>query len=80
MNLSEILNTEILPMVEKPSRYLGTEVNTTHKCAEDIEVRISLVFPDLYDLGLGNLGILLLYSVLNDLPGFRFSRAYAPAL
>ncbi|MCH7960546.1 MAG: TIGR03960 family B12-binding radical SAM protein [Candidatus Hydrogenedentes bacterium] len=79
MNLSEILNNEILSTVEKPSRYLGTEVNATHKRREDVDVRISLVFPDLYDLGLGNLGILILYSILNDLPWCWCERAYAPA-
>ncbi|MBI4558077.1 MAG: TIGR03960 family B12-binding radical SAM protein [Candidatus Hydrogenedentes bacterium] len=79
MNLRDILYNEILPNVQKPSRYLGTEVNATHKKATDVDLRVALVFPDLYDLGLGNLGILILYSILNRLPWCWAERAYAPA-
>ena len=69
----------ILPTVEKPSRYLGTELNSTHKNLADVDLRMALVFPDLYDLGLGNLGILILYAILNDLPWCWCERAYTPA-
>ena len=78
MNLRDVLEHEILPHVQKPSRYLGTEVNSVHKDVADIEVRFALVFPDLYDLGLGNLGILILQSILNDLPWCWAERSYAP--
>lgn len=80
MNLKEILHDEIMPMVEKPSRYVGTEYNAVIKDTKDIELRVALVFPDLYDLGLGNVGILILYSILNDLPWCWCERAYAPAM
>ena len=79
MNLSEVLYREILPNVEKPSRYLGTELNTVHKDRNEVDLRIALVFPDLYDLGLGNLGLLILYSILNERPWCWAERAYAPA-
>jgi radical SAM family uncharacterized protein/radical SAM-linked protein len=79
MNYKDVLYREILPSVEKPSRYLGTEKNSTHKKADEVELRMALVFPDLYDLGLGNLGLLILYSILNDLPYVWAERAYAPA-
>lgn len=79
MNMSGVLYREILPTVEKPSRYLGTELNTAHKSKDEVELRISLVFPDLYDLGLGNLGLLILYSILNERPWCWAERAYAPA-
>ncbi len=69
----------IMPTVEKPSRYLGTELNSTHKNPADVDLRVALVFPDLYDLGLGNLGILILYAILNDLPWCWCERAYTPA-
>jgi len=78
MNLRDILENEILPHVQKPSRYLGTEVNSVHKDDEQVDVRLALVFPDLYDLGLGNLGILILQSILNDLPWCWAERSYAP--
>ena len=54
MNVRTHLEDELLNLVEKPSRYLGNEVNAVHKNLEDVEVRLALVFPDLYDLGLGN--------------------------
>lgn len=80
MSLSELLEREILPRVEKPSRYLGNEVNAVRKAGDDVEVRIALAFPDLYDLGLGNLGIHILYAALNALPWAACERVYAPAL
>lgn len=79
MNLSTVLYNEILPAVEKPSRYLGTELNTRHKNKDDVDLRMTLVFPDLYDLGLGNVGILIMYSILNDLDWCWCERAYSPA-
>lgn len=79
MNLRNILFSEVLPNVTKPSRYLGTEFNTVHKNARDVDVRIALVFPDLYDLGLGNLGLHVLYAILNRLPWCWAERACAPA-
>ncbi|MFT7518759.1 MAG: radical SAM family uncharacterized protein, partial [Kiritimatiellia bacterium] len=80
MNLSHVLDTEILPLVEKPSRYVGNEFNSVHKDLADIELRIALTFPDLYDLGLGNLGVHILYACLNQLPWAWCERAYAPAI
>ena len=78
MNLAHILHTQILPRVEKPSRYLGTEVNAVRKT--DAAVRIALAFPDLYDLGLGNLGLHILYAVLNGVDGVSAERVYAPGM
>lgn len=80
MNLSTVLYNEILPRVQKPSRYIGTELNTRHKNKDEVDLRMTLVFPDLYDLGLGNVGILIMYSILNDLPWCWCERAYSPAL
>lgn len=75
---SRLLETEILPIVEKPSRYLGTELNTVHKNLSDIDLRICLAFPDSYDIGLGNLGLQILYHILNRDPGIWAERAFAP--
>lgn len=77
MNLADVLRTEILASVEKPSRYLGQEVNSVHK--PGAEVRLALCFPDLYDLGLGNLGLLILYAILNRRDWIGAERVYAPA-
>ena len=63
----------------KPSRYVGTEFNSVHKDPSETDLRVALVFPDLYDLGLGNLGLQILYATLNELPWCWAERAYAPA-
>ncbi len=77
--LREVLERDVLPAVERPSRYLGSELNSTHKDPGAVDLRVALVFPDLYDLGLGNLGILILYAILNKLDWCWCERAYAPA-
>jgi radical SAM family uncharacterized protein/radical SAM-linked protein len=78
-NLSKTLSDELLGSVEKASRYLGTELNAVHKDKATVDVRLALIFPDLYDLGLGNLGIHILYAALNELDWCWAERAYAPA-
>jgi len=78
-NLESVLSDELLGSVEKASRYLGSELNSVHKSREEVEVRLALIFPDLYDLGLGNLGIHILYAALNSLEWCWAERAYAPA-
>ncbi|MCP4641980.1 MAG: TIGR03960 family B12-binding radical SAM protein [bacterium] len=78
-NLRDVLYGEVMMAVEKPSRYVGTEYNTHHKDPAEVDLRVALVFPDLYDLGLGNLGLLILYAILNRLPWCWAERAYAPA-
>lgn len=80
MNLAQVLSDEILPRVEKPSRYLGTEVNAVHKDRAAVDLRLALCFPDLYDLGLGNLGLHILYAVLNGVDGVWAERVYAPGM
>lgn len=74
----EVLETEILPRVEKPSRYLGNELNSAQKDLASVSLRACLAFPDSYDLGLGNLGIQILYHILNQAPGYWAERVYAP--
>ncbi len=70
---------EILPSVTKPSRYLGNELHSVHKDPAQVDLRIALFFPDLYELGLGNLGLHILYAILNRLDGVWAERAYTPA-
>lgn len=79
MCLRDVLLNEILPRVERPSRYLGTELNSVHKDPASVDLRICLFFPDLYELGLGNLGLHILYAVLNDIEGVWAERGYTPA-
>ncbi len=77
--LRDILLSEILPSVEKPSRYLGNELHSVHKDPASVKLRIALFFPDVYELGLGNLGLHLLYHLLNGLEDVWAERAYTPA-
>lgn len=79
MNVATALHSDILSRVEKPSRYLGTEVNAAKRDWSSLEVRLAVAFPDLYDLGLGNLGIHILYACINKLDWAGCERVYAPA-
>jgi len=78
MNLQTILEEQILHRVERPSRYVGSEVNSTRKDPSQAEIRLALCFPDLYDLGLGNLGLHILYTCVNKLDFAMCERVYAP--
>ncbi len=62
--------------VEKPAQYLGNEINSIHK--DNAEVRMCLFFPDIYEVGMSNLGIRILYSLLNRVEGFSLERGFAP--
>ena len=62
--------------VEKPGQYLGNEINSIHK--EDYSVKMCLFFPDIYEVGMSNLGIRILYSLLNRVEGFSLERGFAP--
>src|SRR5689334_15503950 len=58
----------ILLSVAKPGRYVGGEYNSVVKDWINIPFRAALAFPDIYDLGMSNLGLMLLYGILNDQP------------
>lgn len=64
--------------VQKPGRYTGGELNQIVKDWEKVETHLVLVFPDLYDLGMSNLGLAILYDVLNQRQDVLAERAYAP--
>ncbi|MRR18091.1 MAG: radical SAM protein, partial [Deltaproteobacteria bacterium] len=66
----------LLSGAEKPSRYIGAEVNAIRKDAPD--VRFLLAFPDTYEVGMSHLGLQILYAVLNALPGVCAERCFAP--
>lgn len=68
----------ILMSVEKPGRYVGGELNQVVKDWDQVKTRVALVFPDIYDIGLSNLGLAILYDALNRRPDVLAERAYAP--
>ncbi|OJX41358.1 MAG: B12-binding domain-containing radical SAM protein [Chloroflexi bacterium 44-23] len=69
---------QILPLVEKPGRYVGGEYNSIKKNWDEIQTKIALIFPDIYDLGLSNLGIQILYERINAQRDILAERAYSP--
>lgn len=71
---------KILPFVQKPGRYVGSEYNRVKKSWEAVDMHAALVFPDIYDLGLPNLGIMILYEELNKRSDTLCERAYLPWL
>ena len=68
----------ILPTVQKPARYIGGELNQVVKNWDSIETHVALVFPDIYDIGMSNLGLAILYELINDRPDALAERVYAP--
>jgi len=68
----------ILPLVEKPARYVGGEWNAVRKTPAEIAARIALCFPDTYEIGMSHLGLKILYSLLNKHEGWAAERVYAP--
>lgn len=68
----------ILPKVQKPARYTGGEYNQIIKNKDDIELRLAFCFPDIYEIGMSNLGMGILYSTMNELPYVWCERVFAP--
>ena len=67
----------LLPRVQKPVQYVGGELNAQVKDWDSAQVRWSLLYPDAYEVGLPNQGIMILYEVLNEVPNTLAERAYA---
>ncbi|MGD8366383.1 MAG: TIGR03960 family B12-binding radical SAM protein [Desulfobacterales bacterium] len=70
----------LLSLVERPSRYLGTEVNSIRKDPTGVKLRFALAFPDLYEIGTSHFGIQILYHLLNQHPEIVAERVFAPAV
>lgn len=70
---------DILPLVEAPSRYLGSEVNAVVKAHQDVELKIALAFPDLYEIGTSHFGLQILYHILNQRNDILAERVFTPA-
>ena len=68
----------ILPTVTKPGRYVGGELNQVVKPWDSVRTHVALVFPDIYDLGQSNLGLALLYDLLNQRADVSAERSFSP--
>ena len=68
----------ILPRVQKPARYTGGEYNAVVKDRHRVDTRYALCFPDTYEIGMSNLGMRILYGVMNQMEGVWCERVFAP--
>lgn len=68
----------VLLRVEKPGRYVGGEVNSITKAWDEARIRVALVFPDIYDIGISNVGLKILYDGINGRSDALAERAYSP--
>ena len=75
--MTELLQ-RILPSVQKPARYTGGEFNEIKKDLNDVRVRVAFCFPDTYEIGMSNVGMRILYGVMNEMDGVWCERVFAP--
>lgn len=68
----------LLAHVQKPGRYVGQEWNSVTKDWAQAQVTLALAYPDLYEIGMSNLGLALLYHLVNSDPRFLAERVYVP--
>lgn len=71
---------DVLPLVEKPSRYLGSEINSIQKDHTKVKLNIALAFPDLYEIGTSHFGIQILYHILNKQQDIAAERVFTPGV
>ena len=74
------LSDEILLSVDKAARYIGGEVNSIMKDKDKVTTRVAFSFPDVYEIGMSNLGMMLLYNMFNKRPDVWCERVYSPWL
>ena len=70
--------SSVLKSVSKPGRYIGGEFNSVIKNKDEVKVRFAFCFPDTYEIGMSNLGVRILYDVLNKEGSVWCERVYAP--
>lgn len=75
--MNDILQ-RILPTVQKPARYTGGEYNEIKKDPDQVRVRVAFCFPDTYEIGMSNMGLQILYGIMNELDGVWCERVFAP--
>ncbi len=68
----------ILPLVQKPARYTGGELNSVVKDLKNIDIRFAFCFPDTYEIGMSHLGMKILYSLINSKNNYWCERVFAP--
>src|SRR6202142_718758 len=69
---------QILLKVERPGRYVGGEIHSVMKDWDKVQAKVALIFPDIYDIGVSNIGLKILYDQVNQRGDALAERAYAP--
>ena len=77
MEMNEKIDA-LLRQVQRPARYVGGEYNQVVKDKADVDVRFAFCFPDTYEIGMSNLGVKILYGIINEMPGVWCERVFAP--
>ncbi|MFH0821434.1 MAG: TIGR03960 family B12-binding radical SAM protein, partial [Pseudomonadota bacterium] len=77
VNQSGVLE-DILVGAQKPTRYIGAEINMIRKDPSQVKLRVALAFPDAYEVGMSHLGLKVLYSIVNNRPELAAERVFAP--
>ena len=74
------LSDEILMKVDKAARYIGGEVNSVMKDKNNVDIRFAMCFPDCYEIGMSNLGMMILYNMFNEREDVWAERVFSPWL
>ena len=72
------LSDEILLKIEKPARYIGNEINSVMKDKNEVDIRFAMCFPDVYEIGMSNLGMMILYNMFNQREDVWCERLFSP--
>nr|WP_288547794.1 TIGR03960 family B12-binding radical SAM protein [uncultured Blautia sp.] len=72
------LSDEILLKVDKAARYIGGEVNSVMKDKNEVDIRFAMCFPDVYEIGMSNLGMMILYNMFNEREDVWCERVFSP--
>ncbi|MCD4830540.1 MAG: TIGR03960 family B12-binding radical SAM protein [Anaerohalosphaeraceae bacterium] len=75
--LKDAVETDFLPFVRRPSRYIGGEVNQIKKDLNNRDLTFALCFPDIYEIGMSHTGLAIIYDVINSLEWASAERVFS---
>jgi radical SAM family uncharacterized protein len=76
--MTERVDREFLPFVRRPARYIGGEINQVKKDLDQCDLTVALCFPDVYEIGMSNTGMALIYHILNEKENIAAERVFSP--
>ena len=76
--MSEMVESQFLPFVRRPGRYIGGEVNQIKKNLDEVDLAVCLCFPDVYEIGMSHTGLAVIYDILNGLKDVAAERVFSP--